>query len=162
MPRYSEYLMQAWLLPVGMLLTCAPGTLFLITGWRKAPYSISDSLLISTTHCIFKWTCRCYFVFYFSLFIYVSSFSEKILVFFFILKFPPDWATVATEGPLWTSVNGTFCWKQKKSFCQLLLFLPCFLMLSWWELSWFSMEFKRRLSLPSFFINGYVRHSLCM
>lgn len=29
-------------------------------------------------------------------------------------------------------------------------------MLSWLELSWFSMEFKRRLSLPSsFFINGY-------
>lgn len=100
-----------------------------------------------------------YFIFPFS---FMSRFSERILVFFFILKFPPNWGAVATEGPLWTSMNGTFCWKQKKSFCQLLLFLPCFLLLSWSELSWFSMEFKRRLSLPSFFVNGYERHSLCM
>lgn len=69
--------------------------------------------LTSPTHCTFKWNLGCHSTFCFFLCIHLS-FSEKTVVFFFILKFPPNRATVATGDLLFEQHEWNFLLKMEE------------------------------------------------
>lgn len=93
--------------------------IFHIAKWTKTDHSVLEvAFLASKTHSIFKEKFWFYLLLDFLFALSASSFFfffyERTWVFCFVLKFPPNQATVATGDPLWRSRSGTEIERGKK------------------------------------------------